>query len=122
MSNDAQDNESGNAFTREEVDSGYTEAGHRFVVSLILGYGGDDDAIDTPQLALVAARNDAKCLSWSVYDRQTGEMHAFTVEEVEQHMLREMVTVLLAPEKKNYTEAEARELAASTLGLKWSAT
>jgi hypothetical protein len=40
-----------------------------------------------------------------------------TLENDEQHRLKEMLKVLMS--SKKYTEAEARELAATTLGLTW---
>ncbi len=72
-----------NDFTREEVDTIYVDPTDRFIVSLIVGYGGDyGDGVTTPQLAAAAALNltndmGANGTVWHVRDRKTGLTHRF---------------------------------------------
>ena len=66
----------------EELGNTYLDDGDRFVVSLIVGYRGDEDEdnpIGTPEQAVAAALDLTRDLGssdthWYVFDRRTGGM------------------------------------------------
>lgn len=66
-----------------EIDSIYVSPQNRFVVSLIVGYGGEEegtDGVTTPERAAAAALELSRDMSasdtvWHVFDRTTGRMH-----------------------------------------------
>jgi hypothetical protein len=65
-------------FERREVGSLYTTARDRFVVSLVVGFGGWPRAAKTAEEALRDAMVFADCKDtvWFVYDRLTGTLRA----------------------------------------------
>jgi hypothetical protein len=68
----------------EETASIYVQPDERYIVSLIVGYDGDDcpNAKDAAHLALELTRDGGHAgTRWFVFDRQTGAMH--TYEQVE---------------------------------------
>jgi hypothetical protein len=73
-------------FRSHELSSIYVEPEDRYVVSLIVSYGGEFDQVDSPERAAAAALDltrDGKSggTHWRVYDRQTKTMHDLIQDE-----------------------------------------
>jgi hypothetical protein len=72
-----------------EIDSIYVHPNERFVVSLIVGYGGPGQGeVRSPRRAAAAALDltrdeGSNGTHWFVYDRKTGAMHLFEQDEFE---------------------------------------
>lgn len=78
-------------FTLDELNSIYCDDKNRFVVSLIVGYGGDEaDGVGSAREAAFAALELTSDSGWDdtlwyVFDRQTGTMHSFTQDQFAAH-------------------------------------
>jgi hypothetical protein len=78
---------SGERVRADEVSTIYAGDRDRYIVSLIVGYGEDDDVTDPRKAAYHALRltqdDGSPDTMWRVYDRVTGETFEYTQRELE---------------------------------------
>lgn len=74
----------------QELGNTYVSRGNRFVVSLLVGYGGDEDPnitdAETAAAAALALTRDEGSYGtqWYVFDRETGVLHMIEQRDIEE--------------------------------------